>query len=393
MTIVLRYALALAAAGLLLGGCAESTRPEATGKGNIRGINSVATGADVTFLIEERSLGGLPYKNATSVQEFDDLTYNFNFDAPVPGQSQLRRIATETVDVVPDTNYDFVLTGTVDAPSIVLWESAERQWEGSETEFEVSVGHVASGTGAVDVYFAARGSAPVAGSARGTLSFGERLPAFEVENGEYQLIVTDAGNPAAVLFTARSRDYTERTNVLFTIQDADPSITSSLSVRRIDQGGSVEVGDVNFPPTWRFFNSAFGSGNIDVYLDDDFATPIVGNLAHGSVSADVPVPVGDVTYTYTAAGNPGAILHEDEDTVAANTRSTNFVTGEAGDLGVVDIIDDRRPVSNFNKIRINQVAAGFATVDVYLVRSDIDIADVTRSLTLAANANSGYLRL
>ncbi|MGH8168853.1 MAG: DUF4397 domain-containing protein, partial [Woeseiaceae bacterium] len=208
MTIVLRYALALAAAGLLLGGCSETTRPEATGKGNIRGINSVATAADVTFLIEERALGGLAYKNATSVQEFDDLTYNFNFDARVPGQSTLRRIATETVDVVPDMNYDFVLTGTLDAPSIVLWESEERQWEGSETEFEVSVGHVASGTGTVDVYFAATGSAPVAGSARGTLSFGDRLPAFEVENGEYQLIVTAAGNPAAVLFTARTRDYT-----------------------------------------------------------------------------------------------------------------------------------------------------------------------------------------
>ncbi|MEX2124074.1 MAG: DUF4397 domain-containing protein [Woeseia sp.] len=394
-SIALRPIVLMAAVSLMLGGCSESTRPEATGKGNIRGIHAVPTAPEVTFLIEERALGNVTYKNVTSAQEFDDLTYNFNFDTRLPGDSGLTRIATETVTVVPDTNYDFVLTGTVNAPSIVLWETAERQWDGAETVLEVSAGHLASGTAAVDIYFAPPGTAPVLGSARGTLSFGDRLPAFEAENGEYRLIVTEQGNPAAVLFTSTTRDYTERTSVLFTIQDADPSITSGLSVRRIEQSSnSVEVGDATFPPTRRFFNSAFGSGIIDIYVDDDFVTPIVSNLVHGGLSADVPVPAGESTYTYTAVGNPGAILLEDEDTVVANTRGTNYVTGEAGDLEIAVFADDRRPVTGFAKIRVTQVAASFDSVDAYLVAADIDIADVGPNLPrLGANASSGYLHL
>ena len=385
----------LVAAGLALGGCTESQRPEATGKGSIRAIHAVPTGADVTFLIEERALGNLAYKNSTSVQQFDDLTYNFNFDTRKPGDTSLSRIATETVTVVPEMDYVFVLTGSIASPSVLLWESEERQWEGDETTFEVSAGHLSPGSGALDVYFVEEGTAPAAGTERGTLSFGERLPPFEVESGEYEVIVTAAGNPASVLFTSTSRDYAERTSVLFTIQDADPSITTPLSVRRIDQNGtSTELGDPAFPPTRRFFNAALGSGSMDVYLDDDFVTPIVSNLAYAVVSADVPVPAGESTYTYTAAGNPGAILLEDEDTVLRNTRGTNFVLGEPDDLEVSVFIDNRRPVTGFGKIRINQMSTEFALVDAYLLAPGTDLDDESPNLPrLATAGTSNYVNL
>jgi len=402
MTIVRRSASSLSrsltclvAAGLALGGCTESQRPEATGKGSIRAIHAVPTGADVTFLIEERALGNLAYKNSTSVQQFDDLTYNFNFDTRKPGDTSLSRIATETVTVVPEMDYVFVLTGSIASPSVLLWESEERQWEGDETTFEVSAGHLSPGSGALDVYFVEEGTAPAAGTERGTLSFGERLPPFEVESGEYEVIVTAAGNPASVLFTSTSRDYAERTSVLFTIQDADPSITTPLSVRRIDQNGtSTELGDPAFPPTRRFFNAALGSGSMDVYLDDDFVTPIVSNLAYAVVSADVPVPAGESTYTYTAAGNPGAILLEDEDTVLRNTRGTNFVLGEPDDLEVSVFIDNRRPVTGFGKIRINQMSTEFALVDAYLLAPGTDLDDESPNLPrLATAGTSNYVNL
>jgi hypothetical protein len=355
----------------------------------------VSTGADVTFLIEERPLGNLAYKNSTSTQEFDDLTYNFNFDTRKPGDTSLSRIATETVTIVPEMDYVFVLTGTIASPSVLLWETEERQWEGDETTFEVSAGHVSPGNGALDIYFVEEGTAPAAGTERGTLSFGERLPPFEVESGEYEVIVTAAGNPASVLFTSTSRDYAERTSVLFAIQDADPSITTPLSVRRIDQNGTAtELGDRAYPPTRRFFNAAFGSGSMDVYLDDDFVTPIVGNLAYAAVSADVPVPTGESTFTYTAAGNPGAILLEDEDTVVINTRGTNFVAGEPDDLEVSVFIDNRRPVTGFGKIRTNQMSTEFELVDAYILAPGTDIDDASPSLPrLGTAVTSGYVTL
>jgi Domain of unknown function (DUF4397) len=391
---LLRFFAVLAVAGMALG-CAESQRPEASGKGTIRGIHAAPTMADATFLIEERTLGAISYKGSTTAQAFDDLSYNFHFDSRVPGQIALSRLATESLDVVADTDYVFVLTGTLASPSILLWEAAKREWEGTETTFEVSAGHLSSGLGAIDVYFAESGTAPVAGSARGTLSFGERLPPFEVENGEYRLTITEAGDPSAVLFRSTPRDHTERTSTLFTVQDADPSITSNLSVRRYDQNGnSAEVGDTAFPPTRRFFNAAFDSGSMDIYLGDDFVTPIVSNLAFGAVSGDIEVPTGESEYTYTAAGNPGAILAEDEDTVAANTRGTNFVMGESDELEVAVFPDDRRPITSFGKVRIIQAAIGFEQVDIYLLPSGTAIADTVPNLPrVASGASTNYVHL
>jgi hypothetical protein len=402
MTIVRRSASFLpkfltwvAAAGLALGGCTESQRPEATGKGTIRAIHAVPTGANVTFLIEERPIGDISYKGSTASQQFDDLTYNFNFDTRKPGDTSVSRIATETVTLVPEMDYAFVLTGSIASPSVLVWETEERQWAGDETTFEVSAGHLSPGSGPLDVYFVEQGTAPAAGTERGTLSFGERLPPFEVESGDYQVIVTAGGDPASVLFTSTSRDYAERTSVLFTIQDADPSITTPLSVRRIDQNGtSTELGDPAFQPTRRLFNAALDSGSLDVYLEDDFVTPIVSNLAYAAVSADVPLPSGASTFVYTAAGNPGAILLEHDDTIIINTRGTNFVTGEPADLEVVVSADNRRPVTGFGKIRVSQMSTDFAQVDAYLLAPGTDLGDASPGLSrLAAATTSAYLNL
>jgi hypothetical protein len=136
--------------GLLLAtalcGCAESERPTSTGEGTIRGVHAIATAPDVAFLIEERSLGTLAFRGSTSAQAFDDLTYNFNFDVLLPGSTTVERLATETLTVVPETDYVFVLTGTLDEPSILLWETPERAWNGDETVLEVSAGHLAAGS-------------------------------------------------------------------------------------------------------------------------------------------------------------------------------------------------------------------------------------------------------
>jgi Domain of unknown function (DUF4397) len=390
----LRLFALFAVAGIALG-CAESQRPEASGKGSIRGMHAAPTVGEVTFLIEERSLGTLTYKGSTNTQQFDDLPYNFHFDSRTPGQTSLTRLASESLEVVPEMDYVFVFTGTLAAPSILLWETPERQWGGSETVFEVSAGHLSPGLGDIDVYFAESSIAPAAGNARGTLAFGERLPAFEVESGAYRLTITEAGNPAAVLFRSTPRDYNERTSTLFTIQDADPSITSNLSVRRYDQNGnSAEVGDTSFPPTRRFFNAALGSGSMDVYVGDDFVTPIVSSLDFGTVSGDVEVPSGESEYTYTAAGNPGAILAEDEDTVTANTRGINFVMGEPDELEIAVFPEDRRPITSFSKVRVVQASIGFEQVDIYLLPPGTDIADTAPNLPrMATGASSNYVQL
>ena len=59
---------ALALAALMVTGCAETQRPEASGEANVRGLHAIVDAPEAVFRIEERSLGAIDYKGATSVE-------------------------------------------------------------------------------------------------------------------------------------------------------------------------------------------------------------------------------------------------------------------------------------------------------------------------------------
>lgn len=389
-----RLVLAATLAALSLG-CAESQRPEVTGEASIRALHAIVDGPEAVFRIEARSLGAINYKGATTPDFFDDLSYQFHFDAALPGDTEQTRLASRSLTVVPDMEYLFVLTGSYSDADIILWESEERQWEGTEALTAVAAGHLSPSLGAIDFYLVAPGTAPVSGEARGTLAFGERLEDFEVDAGDYQVVVTPADNPGTILFRSTTQALAERATILFTVHEPDPGITSGISVRRISATGSAELGERNTPPTRRFFHAARGTGAFDVYVDEDFAVPIAAGVAFGTVSGDVSVPAGEADYTYTAAGNVGAVLLEDEEqATVANTRSTSFLVGPTNDLDVLTLADDRRPVVGTAKVRLVQLSDNVDNVDIYLRPAGTDIADVNPTFpNVASPLSSGYTRL
>ena len=373
----------------MLGGCAETSLPEATGKGTINMINAMPASPSVAFLIEERILGGVAYKVAHGAQSFDDLPYNFNFEYIVPGDTAPIRTATAFLDVVADNEYTFVLTGSVTAPDVTLWERPQRDWSGTETVFEAAIAHLSPALGDVDLYFAPTGTAPVLGEERAKLSFGERMPEIDLENGEYEFIITVRDDPGMILYQSGPVNYSARVSYTLTIFDADASITGNISVRSISTLGlSSELPDANTMPTLRTLHAAFGTENIDIYRDNDFTTAIFSNLAFGETTLDLEVPDGAVDYTYTAVGNPGAIINDLNQLIPAGRRVSAFLIGLQGGESRITLTDDRRSVETHAKLRLIQAAANFDTMDLYLVDAGTDIADVD---PLAANLTFAFV--
>jgi hypothetical protein len=132
-------------------GCAETTRPLATGTGSIRGIAAIVDAPDSLFMIEERRVGPTPYKGVAGFNIYDDLSYNFNFDFFLPGDIDRTRLTTQFIDVVADMEYTVVLTGSIDNPTTILWEDAQREWDDAETVFEPVFAHISPALGDVDV--------------------------------------------------------------------------------------------------------------------------------------------------------------------------------------------------------------------------------------------------
>ncbi len=376
MSVIFR-SIALLFLSYCLLGCVESAQEEATGRGKIRGMNALADSLDVNFLIEERGVNAVSYKEASAFVAFDDLTYTFNFDISIAGQIGVDRIASVEQKVVADNEYFFTLAGSVAAPEILVWENVERVWDSTETVFEMAFGHASPDLGTVDVYFAPTGTAPVVGDAIGTLSFGERLAAVQFDAGEFQLTLTAPGDPATVLFKGAASTPLNANSSWIVMFDADPSLTSPIAVQQILRTGTAfGVPDSRFAPTTQLINAAFSSGNIDLVIENDFINPpTVSNLAFGEISDDVNLPAGTSIFTYTPPASTTVLL-EEEVFVLAGIRMMIVLQGEPGNLSTIRLASTRRPVSTAAQLRITNVSFNLQEVDVYLSADGSAIGDL-----------------
>lgn len=369
----------LAVAGLLLAtGCAETAREEATGKGSIRGINSIVDAPELSFRIEQRTLASISFRGVAGLFDYDDLSYDFNFQLLLPGQTQGTRLASQFIDVVADTEYTLVLTGTLANPSILMWEEAERSWAGTETVFEADFVHISPLLGQVDVYFVTTGTAPVLGNEIGTLSNGQRVAYREFPAGDYELILTVPDQPGMVLFQSAAVTRAGATRVTYALFDRDRSITAGVGVSAISPGGTSQtLADVNSPPLVRLYHAAFGTENVDGYYDDDFGTVVFPDVGFAEMSAYADAPIGTTHLTLTPVGNSGAVIHERDISPSANSLRTLFLTGEPGDLSIVSLANDARALATFPVTRITNTVTNFDSLDIYILAPGTPIdADV-----------------
>ena len=360
-------------------GCTgESNRPVATGEGRIRAINAIKTSPILTFLIEERRIGAVAYKSSSNPVTFDDLEFIFNVETILAGDPLATRVASQLLDVVKDTDYTFLISGALEAPDITVWETPIREWTVDETVFEVRIANTADSIGDVDVYFAPVGTPPLLGNPLGTLAFGEVLPAAEYEGGLYALAFTAAGDPSTVHFESSTFALVAQTSSLLSIFDTDPNDTGLWSVRAFfASGNSGLIVSVDSTATARFYHASTELATADIYNDETLmAAPIVIDHAFGEVTPDLDMPFGVNPLFYTATGNSGAPLFDGEALIQATTHTNVYAVGVFDQLRTVEYIPDRRPVETLAKFTFMHTALNHPIVDLYVVPTGIDIANV-----------------
>lgn len=366
---MMRRALPVLVAAAIAAGCgSESSLPQATGKGTIRMINAMPESPTVSFLIEERTLDTVSYKNNSSPGRWDDLEYTFNFQISRPSQVQPTRIASQLLDVAPDVEHTFVLRGSIDAPGVDTWEIPERSFSENETIFEMRVGHAADSLGTVDVYIGQEGVPPQPGDEIATLAPGEVSTPRDIEEDDYVVTVTSAGDAGNVLFQSIPTQIVASQSVLITVLEGDANDTAPVAVRIFNQEGSAAtLADSRFPPTARFVHATTDLGTADIYDDTGLQNRIVADLAYGDITADIEVPAGEVPITATAAGNVGAILLEDTLTAFNGTRVNYYLSKLAGDIVGEPIRVDRRSIETAARLTFFHSAANNRSVDLYVV--------------------------
>ena len=384
------------AATLMVSGCGgESSLPKATGKANLRAINAIPTSPEISFLIEERSLGAAGYQDGTTPAPFDDLNYTFNFEAFYPGETSFRRFASKNVDVVANKDYVFLIGGSLASPTITIWQSDVRTFDAADTVFAANFAHASASLGALDYYFADAAVAPVPGNQVATLSFGEASDAADYAEGDYVLTITAAGDPNDVVFTSDSGTYGARDTYLFASFDGDAGDTAPVFVRAFSAAGAnIAVPDANFPPTVQFINASMDLGASDIYDDEMLASLRVADHDFLSVSAELEITPGAVTFFYTPAGDTSVVSLETAFSAFGGTRYRIVAFGAAGGLAAAASIPNLRPVETHVKILPFQASNNFPFIDLYLVAPDAlidDLAPIRRALASGEVTVSGAL--
>jgi hypothetical protein len=368
-------------AALLLSACGgDSSLPVATGKASIRAINGVKTAPDVGFLIEERTLGTASYRQITILSRFDDLSYNFNFDVFFAGESELVRVASILVDIVKDLDYIFVLTGTLADPSILVWETPEREFAGTETIFEARFAHTTASLGSVDYYFAAPDVDPVAGEEAGTLAFGDVLPSIDFEAGDYVLTITAGGMPDQVLYESGTTTFAAVTQYIVTSFDGDANSFAPFVARAITSGfdsvgGSITMPDINYPSTAEFVNGSLAIGTVDIYEDALLSSQIVGGHAYKDVSAELELSTEDNLVLYTPATLLSPVLIDDVVNFFGGLRGRVVAFGPSDALEIRTYVPDRRTIETQAKLHIFNAAINFEFLNIFVVDADTTIED------------------
>lgn len=368
------FAVLAVIATLALGACGkESSFPEATGKGNIRAINAIASSSEVSFLIEERSLGGINFREASSLTPYDDLEYTFNFEVVYAGDNSVTRIASQFIDVVADTDYTLVLTGTVANASIVLWEQPERVFTGSETVFATRFAHTSDSLGSADYYFAPPGVAPVLGEAVGTLSFGDVLTDIDFEAGDYVLTVTSNGDPTDVLFVSDTSTFVAATQYTISMFDGGANTFAPFIAHTFASGAVVASGtlsDVNYPATAEFVNGSLELGTVDIYDDDMQTSLIVDDLPHMGISAELNLASGENQFGFTPADSNNPVLIDQTLSVFPGVRTRLVGLGLSDSLRAVTYVPDRRPVETQAKLQVFSAANTFGFLQMFIIEAD-----------------------
>lgn len=351
-----------------------SSLPEATGKGTVRTINAIETAPDIGFFIEQRLIGNVAYKGVSGFSEWDDLEYTFNFEVTFAGNSANTRIASRSVKVNADQDYTFLLTGTVAAPTLSVFETAIPQFTSGGTSLQIRFAHTAASVADIDVYFAADGVVPAAGNQVATLTLGQIADPQNFEAGSYVLTLTTAGDPADILFTSNVSTFNAGSDIIVTPFDGDYDDTAPIIVRALGTGGAASIlFDANYPSTIEFLQASQDLGVSDIYDDEALTSLVLANHNYLDRSVGIPVAAGTNTYRLTPAGDTAAITVEGSVAVSDGLRYRFVTLGESGSFAAAAYIPDRRPIVTAAKILMLHASNNYDFLNFYIVNSGVSI--------------------
>jgi hypothetical protein len=344
-------------------------------------VNVFVDGAEV--------LGSVDYKAGSPALELEQGTYTIRVDGILPGDNATV-IGPVDLDFAADTIYTIAAVNDVSAIEPVVISQADTGVSAGSARLFVLHGSAAAPQ--VDVYVTAPGADLTASAPVGSFSFKETIGPAEVAAGDYQVRVTAAGEPAAVVFDSGTITLNDGDDLTLTAVPNTSGGPAAVSLVALTGTGSLEILDVNTPTSFQVVHASPDAPAVDVVVDGGVLVP---GLAFPDATGFVEVPGGTYNVAVTVAGNPGAVAIGPVDLdLASGVRYSILAVGELAAIEPLILDDDARRVATNAKVRIVHASPTASDVDIYVTAVGADINGEVPTLTdVAFKANTGFLSL
>ena len=257
----------LALACVLLAACESEggrVRPPST---EVRVIHVAGSFGSLEFRRVERAEGTLNYRSS-QVFTWDSGTYTFNIDSTLPGGNTPIRLHSFEAELAAGNDYSIVLTEANGWLRELILEGAGAEL--SETQAEIIIANTAAGLeSAVDVYIEPPGAELAAATPLGTVDFLESLPVAAIEPGEYELNLTQAGNPTGVIMASDAFEVAAGVRTTISIIDG---VSAASPVAAVASGAGVDIplADRELRTGVRVLNAQASGDPLDVTINSNF---------------------------------------------------------------------------------------------------------------------------
>jgi hypothetical protein len=340
--------------------------------------------ADGSVLLSE-----VDYKTSSPVLTLDAGTYSIAIEGILPGGNAT---VIGPVDLTFDADTVYTIAAVNDVASIEPVVISRPDTAVSAGSARLFVLHGAVAAPEVDVYVTAPNADLTASAPVGTFEFKGTIGPAEVAAGDYQIRVTAAGDPTAVVYDSGTITLADGADLTLTALPNTGGGAAPIGLVAKSETGAVEIRDLGTPTSLQVVHASPDAPSVDVLVDGSVLVP---NLSFPEATPFVEVDPATYTVEVTVAGNPGAIAIGPVDLdLEAGTRYSVLAVDELANIEALILTDDPRRVATNAKVRVIHGAPNAPAVDVYVTAVGADISAAT---PVASNVffkdNTGYLNV
>jgi hypothetical protein len=301
---------------------------------------------------------------------WDTDTYNFHvtyFDLGTQREVEAEQFSKQ---VVTGTWYTFVLYQKGGLVTHAVLEAPPSST--TATDAKVQAIHVVEGAPTVNFYLVAPGTDITGATPWGTLPFEGTLPQRTVPAADYEVVATEAGNPAHVLYTSASFTLSAGANVTFALTPDSGEGIAPFSMTVLNDTSSVFV-DPSVSAGLRVINGAWDRQPRDVAINSEFTPPLFPGTVFVTPTPYLPVPPSnDLVINVTPPGNPGVLELTGDLIPIPGAKYTLMFTGATGALILNLPQDSLRRIKSQAKLNFYDVAGSCGLCDILLLAPGTD---------------------